>query len=236
VIPQRYAAGAKYLALGFDFAFMNQMRDRTKPTWMAGFEARFGVGEPMHACNANPAPGQLSCANFSDVNRNGTAGDANGVEEGNFARGDRPAGVTRGTTGLELHSFISRRIKYIEPYAGFRALFEFQNQSSDFGQTDLQGSLVNHPPLEGWMILGLQIIPWENREAFQRFAIDVRATGSYRSEGREYSELFDALGSSRAETLRRPNASNWGANLDPATNTPTADTNKQPPSISTPTD
>jgi len=223
--PQR--SGIEYLAVGFDFAFMNQMRDRTKPTWMAGFEGRFGVGEPMHACNANPVPGQLSCANFSDVNRNGIAGDVplKGIEEGNFTSGERPAGVTRGTTGLELHSFISRRIKYIEPYAGFRTLFEFAQSKSDFGATDLKGSLVNHPPLQGWVYAGLQVIPWEQREQFQRVTFDGRVGASYRSEGRDYSELFDALGSSTAPSIRRPTYASYKA--DTAPNTSVVDPNSQ---------
>jgi hypothetical protein len=208
--PQR--SGIEYLAVGLDFGFMNQFRDRTKPTWMAGFEARFGIGEPMHACNANPPPGQLQCAYFSDVNRDGVAGNGPmGVDEGVFPGGERPAGVTRGTTGLELHSFISKRIKYIEPYAGFRTLFEFPQDKSDFGATDLKGSLVNHPPLQGWVIAGLQIIPWEQREQSQRVTFDGRVGASYRSEGRDYSELFDALGTSNAISIRRPTYASYKA-------------------------
>jgi hypothetical protein len=194
---------------------MNQFRDATKPTWMAGFEVRFGLGEPMHACNAAPPPGQLQCAYPSDTNRDGAyplpafdplKPNIPRAEEGVFAQGsNRPAGVTRGTTGLELHSFISRRIKYIEPYAGFRTIFEFPQDKSDFGQTDLKGSLVNHPPLQGWVYAGLQIIPWEHREQFQRVTFDGRFGASYRSEGRDYSELFDALGSSNSSSIRVPN-------------------------------
>lgn len=200
-------SGVEYLAFGADFGFMNQYRDTTKPTWMAGFEVRVGVGEPMHACNANPPPGEVQCAYPSDVNRNGK-GD--GIDPTTLADdsvpagGSRGAGISRGTTGLELHSFISRRIKYIEPYAGFRTLFEFQQSKSDFGQADLKGSLVNHPPLQGWVYAGLQIIPWEHREQYQRVTFDTRFGASYRSEGRDYSELFDALGTSRAASLRTP--------------------------------
>jgi len=201
-------SGIEYLAVGTDFGFMNQFRDSTKPTWMAGFEVRLGIGEPMHACNANPPPGQMRCAYPSDVNRNGkvdTPEPLTQADEGSFSAGqNRSPGVTRGTTGLELHSTISRRIKYIEPYAGFRTLFEFPQAKSDFGQTDLKGSLVNHPPLQGWVFAGLQVIPWEQREQFQRVTFDGRFGASYRSEGRDYSELFDALGSSNAASIRTP--------------------------------
>jgi hypothetical protein len=222
--PQR--SGIEYLAVGADFGLMNQYRDRSKPTWVFGFEARFGVSEPMHACNPASPAGQEQCAYASDVNRSGIAGDAGqGIDEGNFSKGRSP-GVSRGTTGLELHSFISKRIKYIEPYAGFRTLFEFPQSKSDFGATDLQGSLVNHPPLQGWVYAGMQVIPFEQRESFQRITFDGRLGASYRSEGRDYSELFDALGSSSAMSLRRPAYASYKADAAVA-NRSVADTNSQ---------
>jgi hypothetical protein len=214
-------SGIEYLAVGLDFGIMNQFRDATKPTWVVGLEGRFNVSEPMHACNAStkglnqPGP-QVSCAAPSDINRNGRTDAALQSAEGDQLEGnnisERKPGVSRGTTALELHTYISKRIKYIEPYAGFKALFEFQNDSSDYGSTDLKGSLVNHPPLTGTMILGLNVIPWEVRDQFQRVTIDFRFSGSYVTEGRDYSELFDALGSSDAKSLRNPNYANYRAN------------------------
>jgi hypothetical protein len=115
-------------------------------------------------------------------------------------------------TALEVHSYISRRIKYIEPYGGFSALFEFPTGASDYGATDIETSLVNHPPLRGTMIIGLYVIPWEQRERYQRVTFDFRFAGTYVSEGRDYSELFDALGSSSARSLRSPNYAQFQAN------------------------
>lgn len=230
-------SGIEYLAIGLDVTPFNQARDSTKPTWLIGIEGRFNVSEPMHACNKNPqatnpntglklSDAEIQCANRSDVNRNGRGGeytnDSSGAPipggslEGNFNGGNKP-GVSRGVTALEGHTIVSRRVKYIEPYGGFRALFEFQNDSSEFGATDLQGSLVNHPPLQGTMIFGLNVIPWEVRDAFQRLSIDFRFTGTYVSEGRDYSELFDALGSSDAASLRYPNYDQYQASKDPTT-------------------
>lgn len=224
-------SGIEYLAVGIDASPMNQARDSTKPTWLIGIEGRFSVSEPMHACRKNraalnvnsgldPAVAQQECADASDINRNGVGGEYGstivdgGSLEGSF-RGGRKPGVSRGTTGLELHTMISRRVKYIEPYGGFRALFEFQNDNSDYGGTDLKGSLVNHPPLRGTMIFGLNVIPYEIREQFQRLAFDFRFTGTYVSEGRDYSELFDALGSSDAASLRYPNFAEYqGGNVN----------------------
>jgi hypothetical protein len=215
--PKR--SGIEYLAVGIDAAIMNQARDYTKPTWIVGLEGRFDISEPMHACNDKPTDSQLRCAHPSDVNRNGVdnrdstqAGPDGSTIEGQFPSGNRDAGVGRGVTGLELHTYLSRRVKYIEPYAGFRALFEFQNSSSDYGEVDLKGSLVNHPPLRGTMMLGINVIPWEIRDQFQRLGMDFRFTGTYVSEGRDYSELFDALGSSDAVSLRRPNYAEYRRN------------------------
>lgn len=214
-------SGIEYLAVGIDATPMNQARDSTKPTWLIGIEGRFDVSEPMHACSKNrgalnknsgldPATTtELECANYSDINRNGVSGEyptnagSRQSLEGTFNGGRKP-GISRGVTALEGHTIISRRVKYIEPYGGFRALIEFQNDKSDYGATDLKGSLVNHPPLRGTMIFGLNVIPYEVREAFQRLAFDFRFTGTYVSEGRDYSELFDALGTSDASSLRYP--------------------------------
>jgi hypothetical protein len=136
--------------------------------------------------------GQVRCAHPADSARTGVSQAA------------RVPGVSRGTTAIELHSYISKRIKYVEPYSGFRTLFEFAQDKSDFGASDLKGVVANHPPLQGWAYAGLMVMPWEHREQFQRITFDGRLGASYRSEGRDYSELFDALGSSAAPSLRTP--------------------------------
>jgi hypothetical protein len=200
-------SGVEYLALGFDYNIFNQARDRSKPTWLFGAEARIAIGDPMQACNANPAADQVACADPTDINRNA---QPDGGFEGTDVS-ERQAGVTRGTIGLEVHTILSKRIKYIEPYGGFSALAEFYN-SDDFTLTNLEGSLVNHPPFRGKMILGAMIIPWENREKFSRFTLDFRFTGEYISEGRDYSELFDALGSSSAQSMRTPQWASYRQN------------------------
>ncbi|MBM4376036.1 MAG: hypothetical protein FJ095_13200 [Deltaproteobacteria bacterium] len=207
-------SGIQYVGLGIDYSLLNQARDVTKPTWVFGLETRIAAGTPMHACDAAQA---VQCTHPGDINRNGqfdtsgpnltTPGGAALEAQGLTTR---TPGVTRGTIGLEFHSAISKRVKYIEPYGAFSALFEFQQGGeSDFGQTDLQGALVNHPPIVGTVSLGLMIHPWENRESFSRLTFDFRFDGTYRSEGRDYSELFDALGSSAALSLRRPRWSRY---------------------------
>lgn len=210
-------SGLQHIAAGLDFDILNQARDHTKPTWLFGFEGRFSVGTPMHACNPDSPKGQVQCANPADIDRNGQQSN-NPFDPYNGQ--DRGAGVTRGTMALEVHTLMSKRLKYIEPYGGFTALIEFQQSSSDYGLSDVSQTLVNHPPLVGTMIAGMMIIPWENREKFGRLTFDLRFMGQYHSEGRDYSELFDALGSSSAKSLRQPIWSGYVAN-----------TSNNPPSV-----
>jgi hypothetical protein len=204
-------SGIEYLAAGVRFSPMSQVRDASKPTWTISVEGRFSVGTPLHACNSAPAKGELPCADPADVNRNGIAGETS--LEGAAFSGNRTAGISRGTTGLAFETYMSKRMRVIEPYAGIEGLFEFQNKSSDFGQGDVQGALVNHPPFQGTLAVGLALFPWEAVERFQRVELDFRVTGTYRSEGRDYSELFDALGSSNAVSLREPKFSEYQDNL-----------------------
>jgi hypothetical protein len=61
----------------------------------------------------------------------------------------------------------------------------------------------------------MAMVPWEQPEKFQRIAFDFRVRGTYVSEGRDYSELFDALGSSNAASMRSANFAQYQANLSP---------------------
>lgn len=219
-------SGIEYLAFGAEFGILNQYRDVTKPTWVLGLEGRFNVSDPMKACNANTT---YQCTYPNDINRDGpnfapiTADRTTGQIPGSGAdaislnggpSGTRGPGVSRGTHALELHTYLSKRIKYVEPYGGISALFEFAAPGSEFGNAT--GSLVNHPPFEGSMVLGTEIIPWEAIDNKQRVSFDLRFRGTYRSEGRDYSELFDALGSSPAASLRHPNFSTYQNFCEPA--------------------
>ena len=184
-------SGIDYFAVGLDWAVLNQQRNPTKPTWVIGVEGRFGIGDPLHACNATS--GTNVCPNPAD-----------------HSQTNRSPGVSRAMYGLDVKTVISKRFGYFEPYTGFEALFEFPRSDSDFGTAvnpqDIKGALVSTPPIIGTFTLGMEWIPWERREAFQRLVFDLRLQGIYNSPGRDYSELFDALGSSNAPTLTQPNA------------------------------
>jgi hypothetical protein len=219
-------SGVEYLGVGVDWGILNQWRDSAQPTLMVGVEGRFSISEPMHACGPSRAPdeddpGQVRCAQPADINRDGLSGQfptelAPGRTEsleGDFPAQSRKAGVSRGTTGLELHGMISRRFEQLEPYMGLGLLFELPNSGSDFGP--------DRPWKEGLgsragVSVGAEIMPWEVVEQFQRLSVDLRFIGTYRARGRDYSELFDALGSTSAPSYRRPNFARYQPNPDAA--------------------
>ena len=179
-------SGIDQLSVGLNYAIFNQVRDDTKPTWVIGFESRFAVGPRLHACNDN-AP--IRCP-----------------DPANPTGPSREPGLSRGMTTLVLHTIFSRRFGYIEPYMGFRGMIDLPQSNSDFGATsDVPGTLLSRPPAIGTFTVGTEVFPIENRENFQRLGLDFKVHGTYHSPGREYSELFDALGSSQARSLRDPN-------------------------------
>ena len=70
---------------------------------------------------------------------------------------------------------------------------------------DLSGFTNTLPPRQGEVRAGLFIIPWENRESWQRFGLDFQFVARYVSEGHTRSPLFDALGSSSSPYLTSTN-------------------------------
>ncbi len=201
-------SGIDYFAAGLDWAIYNQERDDTKPTWIIGIEGRFPVGSPLHACNANPAQGMAQCPDPS-----------RGVMP-TPASASRDPGISKGFYSLIGKTIWSRRFGYVEPYSGFWVQADFPNSESDFGKWNPQNNLERTPPLQGSFGLGLEVVPYEHREEFQRLSADFRLKGTYRSPGRDYSEIFDALGSSASTSLRSPNPSQYvaggGANMSVA--------------------
>jgi hypothetical protein len=187
-------SGVDWFGIGLKYDIYNQQRDETKPTWMIGIEGQFAVGPRLHACNDNAA---VKCPDPANPSVS------------------RDPGVSRAMNGINFVTVFSRRFGYLEPYTGFNFLAEFPQGNSDFGQTnDVKGSLLNAPPIVGGFTLGTEVIPWEEREKFQRLIVDFRAKGEYHSPGREYTELFDALGSSQARSLRQPNPGGYTAGPD----------------------
>ncbi len=178
-------SGIDWFSLALNYAILNQQRDETKPTWVLGAETRIAIGPRLHACNDRAA---VKCPDPVNPGVN------------------RDPGISRGMNAMALHTIFSRRFGYVEPYGGVRMQIEVPQSNSDFGKTSgLRGALLDRPPVLGTFIAGTEIFPYERRESFQRIGIDMKLSATYHSPGREYSELFDALGSSQARSLRSPN-------------------------------
>lgn len=202
--PRR--SGVDYVAAGLDWAIFNQRRDPTKTTWVVGVEGRIAVGTPLHACNANPPPNVATCPDP-------------------VTGQNRDPGISRGVESIIVRTVWSRRFGYVEPYTGFWAQADFPNGNSNLGMWNPSENVERNPPAQGTVALGLEVVPYERREHFQRMSADFRFKGTYHSPGRDYSELYDALGSSQAPTLRTPNPAAYIANPSPG----------GPPSIADPT-
>lgn len=192
VSPTR--SGVDYMAFGIAWSLLNQHRDSSVPTWMLMVEGRFNLGDPMRACRRS---GDSTLCN--NANPLTDAGEPPAMGLG--------AGVGRGMNALRVETRASWRYEVVEPYAGLAFQMEWPGYSSSsfLPSGNLSGYINTLPPIQGRFTLGAVIIPWEDRERFQRFSIDVRLMGDYVSEGHEYSPLFDALGSSDNVYLTTPN-------------------------------
>lgn len=187
-------SGIDQIFVGLDYAIFNQQRDDTKPTWVVGASGGFAVGGRLHACNEAAA---IKCPDPANPSKS------------------RDPGISRGMTTLEFHTVFSRRFGYVEPYTGFRLSADLPQDNSDYGATkDVKGALLNRPPILGSFTVGMEVFPYENKEQFQRLGLDFKMRGTYHSPGREYSELFDALGSSQARSLRSANPGGYRAGGD----------------------
>lgn len=202
--PTRF--GLDYIAAGLAWSIMNQHRERELPTWMLMIEGRFNVGDPLVACDG------ADCRTWDEGTRDPATGRVMWIP-----RDPGNAGMTRGTNALRIETRSSWRTKYVEPYAGLAFQIEWAANAERFflPAGDLAGIVNEQPPIFGELTGGVAIIPWENRADWQRFTIDVRVHGRYISEGREYSPLFDALGTSENRYLTE--ASLDGAPDDPKT-------------------
>jgi hypothetical protein len=207
-------AGIDQVRLGLSWSILNQQRDRTKPTWSLHFEWRPPVGDTMRACNAAPTPGTAECPAGNSL-PNLPAGTVAATGAANRPLSGGAAGISRGVHGVYFQTAVARRVGFIEPYAALDILAEFPLRSTTFRYFDTPyGQLASYPPITSSLVVGAELIPWENRESWQRFTIDLRFRGTYRSQGRDYSPLYDALGSSTSRALALPGCPSNVRNAD----------------------
>lgn len=100
--------------------------------------------------------------------------------------------VGRGAHEVILATALSRRMKYSDPYARFEAVFPFASGDSlfkDYGDGQEQigpGKRINFE-------FGSEFVPYQNLKKGNKFYFDLAMGATYHGEGRDYSELFDAL-------------------------------------------
>jgi hypothetical protein len=101
-------------------------------------------------------------------------------------------GVGRGVHELIFATGVARRYQYLEPYARFDAVFPFPANDSLFKDYGDSQEHVGPGARTGFQF-GTEIVPYEDPVKQVKVYIDLGLGAVYHAEGRDYSELFDAL-------------------------------------------
>ena len=111
-------------------------------------------------------------------------------------------GVGRGTHELIRATALSRRFKYSEPYSRLEVTFPFAADDSLFQDYGFAQEHVA-PGTRARFDFGSEFIPFEMPDLGVRIYLDLGLGGTYQAEGRDYTELFDALASGSADPSGR---------------------------------
>jgi hypothetical protein len=182
-------AGFDYIAFGGAVAVTSQERKAWLPTWVFLVEGRRAISRLLRPCHA--VDGDESVCR-------GSSGDDELPEP---ASKDSAAAMSRGVSAIVLETRVSKRMRYLEPYAGLGVLIEWA--STGKRAFDVGGGFKHTaPPRQLSLTLGAELIPWEHRGRHQRVSFDARLTGTYFTSGLDYSVLYDALGSAEEPGAR----------------------------------
>ena len=120
---------------------------------------------------------------------------------------DCDPGVSDGTHAVRFETRLSRRYRVAELFGGIGYEFAWAGRAEDqFSPSGrLSGYQNRRPPMRGFFTAGAAFVPWENKATWQRFSVDLQLRATYVSEGRDYSPLYDALGTSQSPYLTTPN-------------------------------
>lgn len=120
--------------------------------------------------------------------------------------------VGRGVHELIVATALSRRFQYADPYGRFEAVFPFASQNALFKD---YGDSQQHvgPGTRAGFMAGAELVPYDDPNSGVKFFIDIGLGAEYQAEGRDYSELFDALGSATAGRDPVPDPSNPGETI-----------------------
>ncbi len=186
-------SGIDTVHLGLAWSPLNQNRVHEVPSWVLLFDVGLPIGPRLRPCLSSS-----QCATR----------DASNV----FSLGDGDPGISRGNLQLHFETRVSHRHRYVEPYVsrGVTAELPTAAENTFTPSGNLRGYQHTIPPIVGDLALGTAFIPWENLPNHQRLVIDVRFTSTYVSNGRDYSPLYDVLGTSLAPSLTSLNCEDGG--------------------------
>jgi hypothetical protein len=110
-----------------------------------------------------------------------------------------PANPSANTSvGRGMHEFlwwtaVSRRFRYLEPWAYFYYLLPVQKSDSLFEETafGLSGQVRATPQQRGGGEIGLEIIPWEQKQHHRRITLELSLRMEGVFEGRGYSDVWE---------------------------------------------
>jgi hypothetical protein len=177
-IPSTHKRGGLgNMRFGMAYAFFNQERDETKPMWIVGIDY------------------EAPTAQLRDPSQNNTGDDRGNV-------GDRVHKYT-------VYTAFSRRMGVADPY--FKMHFTAPVQGPGiYSNCSNPGSLgtpencftgkwtrketgIQAPNMAG-IVTGAEFTAFSDKAKAQKFALDIRAIGTYVGAGRYYNELSAALG------------------------------------------
>lgn len=181
-VPQEsFRGGLGNVHFGLKYAFFNQEKDATKPTWIVGLDY-----EAPTAKQRDPN------VDTTDPDNRGNVGDR--VHKYQiFTAFSRRLGVAE--PYFKAHYTIPVRGPGIYSNCDLR-----NTERANLGAPDncatgpwTRKELGIKAPTVAGMLFGLELVPFEKREKNQRFTLDLRAIGNYVGSGRYYNELSQAL-------------------------------------------
>jgi hypothetical protein len=182
-------AGLESLNIGVDWALLAQRKDDTKPTWVVSAEFRLSLGTPMRFDR--------------------TAYDSAGKYLGSNS-------VTDGVHYVKLGTTVSKRWSLVEPYASYYWIYPMVVRDSS-GFKDYGGGQKGWKPQQhAGTQFGFELVPWENRKAYQKIAIDLRGIIEAHFQGRGYSEIWEMLAGSPALDPQPQPSNNGNPLMKPA--------------------
>ncbi|RYZ39793.1 MAG: hypothetical protein EOO71_18685 [Myxococcaceae bacterium] len=182
-VPQEsYRGGLGNIHFGLAYAFFNQEKDNTKPTWIVGIDY-----EAPTAKQRDPS-----------VDTSDPDGDRGNV-------GDR-------VHKYQLYTSFSRRMGAADPYfkayhtipvRGPKAYSNCDQAGSNPSNLGAPGNCFTGPwdrketgiqaPSQTGILFGVELVPFESAAKAQKFTVDARLMGNYVGRGRYYNELSSAL-------------------------------------------